>query len=240
MPQWSEHLRELISQAQWSKGQNCADQQLLPAVVQDLHSAEVLLLAYVSPESLEKTASCGDLVFYSRSRKELWKKGETSGNTLRVHGVGFDCDADTFLFLVEVQGQGLACHRKVRNCFSTDSGADKPGLLAKPTSLYRLVERVKQRAQGSDENSYVKKTLQAGLDHILKKIGEEAGEFIVAAKNAEGGKHREEVAGEAADLVFHMLLVFERLGFHPAEIIDVLNERGGAVRRDGSVPQENS
>jgi phosphoribosyl-ATP pyrophosphohydrolase/phosphoribosyl-AMP cyclohydrolase len=226
-------VRRLASQADWAKGTQCADQLLLPAVVQDTHSGEVLMLGYVSEGSVAESARLGEVVFFSRSRQKLWRKGETSGHVFRLRAAALDCDNDSFLFLVERQGP--ACHRGLRTCFLHADGTQPAGFPPSASTLLELSAAIAERARGGDPDSYSFQLLQSGLDRVLKKVGEEATEFVIAAKNGPEAD-RAAVTGEAADLLFHLLLSLEALGIQLPEIIDVLRGRAGSIRRDGSLP----
>lgn len=228
----------VCEQADWEKGQTSAGEQILPAIVQDHRYGGVLMLGYVSATSLRATSECGELVFFSRSKKRLWRKGEKSGNVLKVKAIALDCDADTFL--VSVEPVGPTCHRKTRSCFQLEDGGEPEGFPARAHLLQHLVKSIAERAQGADPNSYVLKTLEAGLDRVLKKMGEEASEFIIAAKNSERGDGQAEVLEEGADLLFHVLLSLHALGVDPTDVLEVLRGRMGQVRRDGTVPLTKS
>ena len=185
---------------------------LVPVVVQDRVSGDVLMVAWANDEALRLTALSGFAHFWSRSRRALWLKGETSGNRLRVHALRTDCDRDTVLLVADPEGP--ACHEGTRTCFG-DASATAAGVLAE-------VERViDDRARERPEGSYTSKLLGKGLDHSLKKIGEEATELVLAAK----GDTEERVAEEAADLLFHTLVVLKQRGVALAEVLDVLERR---------------
>lgn len=226
-------LLALSEQANWQKGTPCAGEALLPAIVQDARSGEVLMLGYVSPSSLAESARHREVFFFSRSRQRLWRKGATSGHVFRIKGAALDCDSDTFLFLVEPHGP--ACHRNVRTCFLHADGSQPIGFPPGASTMQFLVDQIAERARGDDPDSYTFKLLQAGLDRVLKKVGEEATEFIIAAKNG-AAADRAAVTGEAADLLFHLLVSLQSLGVEISEIMNVLQDRIHAVRRDGTVP----
>jgi phosphoribosyl-AMP cyclohydrolase / phosphoribosyl-ATP pyrophosphohydrolase len=188
---------------------------LIPAVVQDATSGEVLMLAYMNPESIQKTLDTGETHFWSRSRRELWHKGETSGNVQKVKSIAVDCDGDTLL--VKVEQVGNACHTGAHSCFFIHMfGEDirrSPGEV-----LDRLAGVIHQRNLDRPEGSYTTKLLNAGLDRILKKVGEEAGEVIIAAKN----QSKPEIMWEVADLLYHVLVMLELQGV-------TLHEVGGEL-----------
>ncbi|MYL49122.1 bifunctional phosphoribosyl-AMP cyclohydrolase/phosphoribosyl-ATP diphosphatase HisIE [Halobacillus litoralis] len=197
------------------------DQQgLVPAIVQDAKSKAVLTLAYMNEESLKKTLEIGETVFYSRSRQELWHKGETSGNTQEVRSIHYDCDQDALL--VQVVPSGPACHKGDYSCFSeelTDSER-KP-----KENRYQILDELQtvlaDRKATLPEGSYTATLFQEGVDRIAKKIGEEAGEVIIAAKNDDP----EEIALESADLLFHLLLILTDRQVPLDDVLDVLEKR---------------
>lgn len=170
---------------------------LLPAIVRDAKSGAVLTLAYMNAEALRKTIDSGETWFWSRSREELWHKGATSGNTQRVVHIARDCDGDAIV--VTVEPCGPACHPGAFSCFD-----DVPG---PALDLARLLDVLRSRRAERPEGSYSTYLFNEGRDKILKKIGEEATEVVIAAK----GASRERLVSEMADLVFHLsvLLVDE-------------------------------
>lgn len=192
------------------------EQGLVPVVVQDAQTGEVLTLAYANREALEETLRTRRSTFYSRSRKTLWRKGETSGNIQEVVEVLLDCDGDAVVY--RVLPQGPACHTGERSCFHRPLLPGEPSLGFVLSQVYATIQ---ERLQTLPEGSYVAKLHQAGLDRILKKIGEEAGEVIIAAKN----QNPEEVRWEATDLLFHLLLVLAELGLGPEDLAKTLWER---------------
>lgn len=192
---------------------------LIPAIVQDITSGKVLTLAYMNEESLRKSLESGETWFYSRSRKSLWHKGETSGNTQRIVDILIDCDGDALL--IKVEQKGVACHTGEYSCFfkSLQEGEISPS--NKVAILSEVYQVIMERKKTMPENSYVAKKFQEGLDRILKKIGEEAGEVIIAAKNG----NKEEIGWEMADLLFHMWLVLGYFDLSPDVIYEKLMER---------------
>ncbi|MFA6956733.1 MAG: bifunctional phosphoribosyl-AMP cyclohydrolase/phosphoribosyl-ATP diphosphatase HisIE [Thermoanaerobaculia bacterium] len=186
------------------------DSGLLPAIVRDARSGELLTLAYMNAESLAKTLETGETWFWSRSRKELWHKGATSGNTQRVVAITPDCDGDAIV--VDVEPRGPACHTGARSCFGDAR-----------FSIAALEETLRARKSEIPEGSYSAKLFRGGRGKILKKIGEESAEVIIAALS-EG---RERVVSESADLLFHLvvLLVNEGIAFD-----EVVGELEGRVR----------
>jgi phosphoribosyl-ATP pyrophosphohydrolase/phosphoribosyl-AMP cyclohydrolase len=169
---------------------------LIPAIVQDARTREVLTLAYMNAESLRLTRERGETWFWSRSRQELWHKGETSGNTQRVVEIRADCDGDALLVLVEPTGP--ACHTGARSCFGDLAESDDLGAI-----LDRLYATIQTRERDRPEGSYTTYLFNQGLDKILKKIGEESAETIIAAKNPEA----KPLVSEGSDLIYHLLVL---------------------------------
>ena len=176
---------------------------LIPAIIRDARTGAVLTLAYMNEESLAKTRETGETWFWSRSRNELWHKGATSGNTQRVVHIANDCDSDALV--VTVEPRGPACHAGTDSCF-----ADVP-----PLMLERLMRVLRDRREKRPDGSYSTYLFNEGRDKILKKIGEEATEVVIAAK----GDSRERTISEIADLVFHLsvLMVDEGIGWGDVE-----------------------
>ncbi len=175
---------------------------LLPAIVQDNATGQVLMLAYMNEQSIEKTLETETTWFYSRSRKRLWNKGETSGNIQKVVSIDYDCDADTLL--VKVDPAGPACHTGNTSCFYRRL-YESETMEVQEDIIDRLERVIKERKEGDDENSYTRYLFNKGIDKILKKVGEESAEVIIAAKN-EG---TEELVYEAADLIYHLMVLLE-------------------------------
>ena len=178
-------------------------QGLVPAIVQDAGTGQVLMLAYMSEESLQRTLETGETWFWSRSRGELWHKGATSGNTQRVVDMRYDCDADTLLLRVEPAGP--ACHTGQQSCFYRRL-SDGNEVVAPPASsqvLPHLEAVIRDRKANPQPGSYTCQLLDAGLPHILKKVGEEAIEILIAAQS-EGD---ERLISELADLTYHALVL---------------------------------
>jgi phosphoribosyl-AMP cyclohydrolase / phosphoribosyl-ATP pyrophosphohydrolase len=190
---------------------------LIPAVVQDVFTGKVLMLAYMNSESLKKTLETGETWFYSRSRQELWHKGATSGHIQTVKRIDYDCDGDALL--VQVEQVGGACHTGSSSCFyRTLSGDDTPVADHFLTELERIIaERKANRPAGS----YVAGLFEKGLDRILKKVGEEAGEVIIAAKNPD----RNELIYESGDLLFHLLVLLAEKEVALGEVVKELQRR---------------
>ncbi|MFN4216021.1 MAG: bifunctional phosphoribosyl-AMP cyclohydrolase/phosphoribosyl-ATP diphosphatase HisIE [Brevinematales bacterium] len=192
---------------------------LIPVIVQDIASGKVLTLAYMNEESLKKSLETGETWFYSRSRQALWHKGETSGNTQKIVDIIVDCDGDALL--VKVEQKGVACHTGNYSCFFQSLKKGELSENNKSAILSEVYQVIMERKKTMPENSYVARKLQEGLDRILKKIGEEAGELIIAAKN----QNAEEISWEMADLIFHMWLVLAYFDLSPDIIYDKLMDR---------------
>ena len=201
------------------------DQQgLVPAIVQDAATGTVLMLAYMNRESLAKTLETGTTWFYSRSRQELWNKGATSGHVQMVKELLYDCDGDTLL--VKVEQKGAACHEGTYSCFSRRFGEAEPTQTERPalaatevlTELFAVLE---DRRQNPQQGSYTSSLFAKGEDRILKKIGEEAAETIIAAKNHSQG----EVIYEMADLWYHCLVLLAAHKIDFAALIEELGKR---------------
>lgn len=172
---------------------------LVPAVVQDYKTGKVLMLAYMNEESLKLTIKTGKTWFYSRSRDKLWNKGETSGNFQYVKEINLDCDGDAIL--IKVDQVGNACHTGNRSCFFNEIKSGEKCLNYKV--LYDLEDRILDRRKNPKEGSYTNYLFEKGIDKILKKIGEESAEVIIAAKNQD----RYETVYEMADLFYHCLVL---------------------------------
>ncbi len=196
---------------------NFDDKGLVPAVVQSASDKDVLMLAYMNREAIETTLSTNIAHYYSRSRKKLWKKGETSGHIQRVRAMHYDCDADSIL--IQVDQEGVACHKNRRSCFHNVVQSDTPEDTAHIVDeLYALL---KTRKEEPKEGSYTSYLFNEGLDKILKKVGEETSEIIIGAKNQD----KENTVNEIADLTYHMLVMMVNESITPAEIKAALKER---------------
>jgi phosphoribosyl-AMP cyclohydrolase / phosphoribosyl-ATP pyrophosphohydrolase len=190
---------------------------LVPVVVQDAASGDVLMVAHANREALERTAQTGLAHFWSRSRGALWRKGETSGNEMRVREVRADCDRDAVLMVVDPAGP--ACHTGTRTCFG-DETATSAGILGE---LGRVIEA---RAAAAPAASYTARLLAKGPDQVLKKIGEEATEVVLAAKS----ESDERLAEEAADLLYHLMVAMAQRRVPFARALEVLRARRRASR----------
>ena len=195
---------------------------LVPAIVQNANTGEVLMLGYVSPGSLRQTLKGGDVWFYSRSRQELWHKGETSGNYLKVKCVNFDCDGDAIL--VQVEPTGPTCHEGTSSCFDNTSSVkdllNKAHRTSGPGVLTELVEVIRNRRTHPRPESYTSELLDRGIERAAQKVIEEAGETAIAALTAP-----ENVVGEMADLLYHALVLLEATNLDVDRVWDELLER---------------
>lgn len=195
---------------------------LVPAIVQDDATGTVLMLAYMNKESLAKTLATGVTWFYSRSRKRLWQKGETSGHVQKVKDIYYDCDADALL--VKVEQTGVACHEGTFSCFSRRLGGEKSAAAqhSEPSGILSdLYQVILDRKKNPQEGSYTTYLFAKGQDKILKKVGEEAAETIIAAKNQNKG----EIIYEMADLWYHCLVLLAHHGITPGELLAELQRR---------------
>lgn len=196
------------------------EQGLVPAIVQDAHSKEVLTLAYMNEQSLQKTLETKETWFYSRSRQQLWHKGETSGNVQKVVDVRYDCDADALLILVEPKGP--ACHTGEYSCFHHRLNDEKPVAMPNRFAILSVLESlIAEREAKRPEGSYTTYLFEKGIDKIAKKVGEEAAEVIIAAKN----RSKEELRWEAADLLYHLLVLLREQRVSLDDVLSVLAER---------------
>ena len=195
------------------------DKGLVPVVVQDAESGEVLMFAFANEEAVKKTLETGFAHFFSRSRGTLWKKGETSGNTLGVVSVRCDCDSDALLY--RVRPAGPACHTGEVSCFFfTLQGREEAG---GAEIVSRVFETILDRQRRRPAGSYVASLFEKGKDAILGKVAEESGELILAAR----GDDRQAVVHEAADLIFHVLVAMAESGIRPGDVYAELFRRFG-------------
>lgn len=214
------------------------EQGLIPAIVQDYKTKDVLMLAYVSKESLKMSFDKGETVFFSRSRQQIWHKGETSGNTQEIKEIYYDCDQDTVLFMVDPAGP--ACHTGKNSCFyrkiaekkalydkkgenieNSILNEDNAENLNKREIVDYLYKLILTRKNEMPEDSYTTYLFEEGIDKILKKVGEESAEVIIAAKNLDA----EELIYESADLLYHMLVLLAEKNVTPDEIKKELKKR---------------
>lgn len=221
---------ELFRQIRWNQD------GLIPAIVQDEASKEVLMMAYMNEEALRKTLETREAWFYSRSRRELWHKGATSGHILHVRSLAYDCDADTLL--LKVIPSGPACHTGKYSCFyrqvpldgGTDGDTDgrvgaghsRSGTASDRFAILGELEAlIAKREAERPEGSYTTYLFETGLDKILKKIGEETAEVIIAAKN----QSREELRYETSDLIYHLLVLLRQARLPLDEVLQELERR---------------
>ncbi len=191
------------------------DQGLIPCIVQDNLTGAVLMVAWMNAEAVELTRTTGDVYFWSRSRNELWRKGATSGNTLRLVSMTEDCDADTLL--VRAIPAGPICHTGATTCFG--SGTDT-------TELSRLFATIEDRIANPREGSYTAGLVSAGVDAIARKVVEEATEVVIAAKNRDAGINAgDHLTEEAADLVYHLFVTLASQGISLDDVLGVLRAR---------------
>ncbi|MGE7091637.1 bifunctional phosphoribosyl-AMP cyclohydrolase/phosphoribosyl-ATP diphosphatase HisIE [Lysinibacillus sp. NPDC048646] len=193
------------------------DKGLVTAVVQDANTKEVLTVAYMNKESLEKTIESGETWFYSRSRQELWHKGATSGHTQKVVSIKADCDGDALV--IEVLPAGPACHNGTTSCFTEVLQENtKVGSVGIIPELVKIIEK---REQEMPEGAYTTYLFDKGIDKICKKVGEEATEVVIGAKN----RDTEEVKWEAADLIYHLLVLLQEQKVSIFDVLHVLEKR---------------
>lgn len=190
---------------------------LVPAIVQNIKTGKVLMLAYMNQESLDLTLKTKKTWFYSRSREKLWNKGETSGNFQNIKRISYDCDGDTIL--LEVDPLGPACHTGEESCFFNNVLDEEPDL--DKNMLGKLYKRIVDRRENPVEGSYTNYLFEKGIDKILKKVGEETSEVIIAAKN----NSKDEMTYEISDLVYHMLVLMVDRGLTINDIKKELNKR---------------
>lgn len=215
-------LDEICAQIKWNEA------GLVPAIVQDAVSKEVLMLAYMNRDSLARSLEIGETVFWSRSRSELWHKGATSGHTQRIRSLHYDCDGDTLL--VRVDQTGAACHTGKYSCFfnaipveGAEAGSGTEPAADRFAALSKLEATIAQRYAERPEGTYTTYLFEKGVDKILKKVGEEAAEVIIAAKN----KDNDELRSEASDLIFHLMVLLRERGLPLDELLRELSGRHG-------------
>jgi phosphoribosyl-ATP pyrophosphohydrolase/phosphoribosyl-AMP cyclohydrolase len=198
---------------------------LIPAVIQDFETNEVLMLGYMNKEALELTKKTGFVHYYSRSKQRIWKKGETSGHTQEVKEMLIDCDNDTLL--IKVKQNGVACHTGRKSCFFTnlDNGKIVAEVEIKPEYNFidTLYHTLLERKSADAKSSYVASLYHKGENSILKKVVEEAGELCFAVKDDD----KNEIIYEAADLLFHSMVALAYKNIHPEAILNELKRREG-------------
>ncbi len=201
----------------YAKGAGLVPASLVPAIVQHADTGAVLMLGYLSPEALAHTLATGHVTFYSRSKQRLWTKGETSGHLLHYLSHRVDCDGDTVL--IQARPQGPVCHTGDATCFGP---AHQAGMAGSYSTLAELEAVIAQRMATGGEESYVKKLLGKGLAKVAQKVGEEGVELAL-----EGVQTGNDAAllGEAADLLFHTLILLQARGHRLADVLAVLDSR---------------
>ena len=206
------------------------DAGLIPAIAQDWLDGAVLMMAWMNRQSIELTLTTEEVHYWSRSRQELWHKGATSGHIQTLRGIRYDCDADVILLTIEQSGD-VACHTGARSCFfeegdqRTEGGEDAlPPPADACTELMRVIQN---RRDSPEDGSYTNKLLAGGDNSILKKIGEESAEFVMACKD----NNADEIAGEAADILFHLQVALAHHDVSWRQVQHVLAQRRGAPRR---------
>jgi phosphoribosyl-AMP cyclohydrolase / phosphoribosyl-ATP pyrophosphohydrolase len=183
---------------------------LIPVIIQDASSFQVLMLGYMNEEAFNKTKLEQKVTFFSRSKNRLWTKGETSGNFLWTKSMYLDCDYDSLLITVTTNGP--TCHTGTNSCFNTQSSSNY---------LYKLEQTIHQRINDNELNSYTNKLYQQGINKVAQKVGEEAIELVIEAKDDNGDLFK----NEAADLLYHFLILLKAKGFTFKEIEEVLMQR---------------
>jgi phosphoribosyl-AMP cyclohydrolase / phosphoribosyl-ATP pyrophosphohydrolase len=189
---------------------------LVPAVIQDAETSQVLMLGYMNQEAFDKTEKGGLVTFFSRSKNRLWTKGETSGHTLQVFSIAVDCDNDSLL--IKVKPNGPTCHTGDTSCFGEDAAVKR---IAAIQFIARLEEVIQQRKANPTETSYTNFLFDKGVNKIAQKVGEEAVETVI---DAVAGK-LDTMKGEAADLLYHLLVLLAATGLELADVVAVLEER---------------
>jgi phosphoribosyl-ATP pyrophosphohydrolase/phosphoribosyl-AMP cyclohydrolase len=199
---------------------------LVPAIIVDDQSGDVLMLAYMNEEAYNKTVETKETWFYSRSRKELWHKGATSGNFQTVKSIQLDCDQDTLL--IRVDPNGPACHTGERTCFfddieleQTEPEKEFPSQKSSESIFTEVMSEIEERKKVKVDNSYTNYLLDKGIDKIGKKVIEEAGEVVIAAKNQD----KEEIVNEVSDLIYHSFVLMAEQNVSLQDIEDELSRR---------------
>ncbi len=215
-------MSDILKEVKWD------EKGLVSAIVQDAHSKKVRMMAYMNEEALKKTLETGRVYYYSRSRQELWEKGETSGYFQLLRGISIDCDGDALLLQIEQVG-GISCHTGNHTCFyrtfEDDSWKEEAPFELTNTDTGNMVNYVygiiAERKKNPKEGSYTNYLLSAGIDKILKKVGEEATEVIIASKNND----KAEVVFEVSDLLFHLSVLMLELGVTWDDVYQELAKR---------------
>ncbi len=212
-------MQEAINRVDWEKS------ELLPVIVQEIETNEVLMLAYMNKEALELSLSTKVAHYYSRSKQRIWKKGESSGHIQTIHSFSLDCDDDTLL--IKVTQEGVACHTGRKSCFfkELESGEENSSVVVDTTTTYGVIDTlyhtIQERKSADPTTSWTAKLISKGENTILKKVVEEAGEFTFAYKDDDA----EEMIYEAADLTYHMLVALAVKNISPDRIKQELARR---------------
>lgn len=193
------------------------EQGLIPVIVQDNETNKVLMLGYMNQEAFDKTLKLNKVTFYSRSKKRLWTKGEESGNYLNLISIQNDCDNDTLL--VKVKPEGATCHKGTDTCWGEENTNDL-------SFLNQLESIIAQRKESGDEKSYVNDLFKKGINKIAQKVGEEAVEVVIEAKD----NNDELFLNESADLLFHYLILLKVKGYSLKNIVEVLKIRNSIIK----------
>lgn len=200
-------------------------QGLIPAIIQNASTGKVLMLGYMNESSLKQTLSTGLVTFYSRSRQTLWVKGETSGNTLSLVSMELDCDGDALL--VKADPAGPTCHTGEESCFYqalTEIATEKKRALQSEHTLAKLMDTVLERKENPQTGSYTNYLIEKGMGKILKKVGEESSEIIIAALSEDD----ESLIGEVGDLLYHLTVMLAVRGLSWQEILELLDARAAS------------
>ncbi len=214
-------MEEILNRVDWKK------QELLPVIIQDVVTNEVLMMAYMNKEALKLSLETKTAHYYSRSKQRLWKKGESSGHLQTIHSFNIDCDNDTLL--LKVTQEGVACHTGRKSCFFTEleSGETTSDVEVDTTAAYGVIDTlyhtIQERKNADPDTSWTAKLLSKGENTILKKVVEEAGEYCFAHKDND----EEEMVYEAADLTYHMLVALASKNISPDRIKQELARRFG-------------
>jgi phosphoribosyl-ATP pyrophosphohydrolase/phosphoribosyl-AMP cyclohydrolase len=198
---------------------NLDEQGLIPAIIQNAVTLKILMMGYMNIEAINKTMNTGTVWFYSRSRQSLWNKGETSGNFLKTVKISVDCDSDCLL--VQALPLGPTCHTNHESCFFTDIFQNQDNQTASLEMLIELYHVIQNRKANPKEGAYTTYLFDKGIDKILKKVGEEAAEVIIAAKN----NNPEEIIYETSDLIYHTMVMLCDREVGPNLVLEELKKR---------------
>lgn len=211
---------------------------LIPAVAQDWLDGAVLMLAWMNRSAIEETINTGQVHYWSRSRQELWHKGATSGHTQILRKLNYDCDCDVLLLTIEQTG-GISCHTGARSCFFQSITGEESTTIEEITppvdACSELFRVINNRRNNPIVDSYTNNLLNGGDNRILKKIGEESAEFVMACKDNDPLQ----IASEAADLIFHLQVALAHHQVSWREVQEILAKRRGAPRRGQGIPSES-